>query len=98
MDDADEILGGASTFGLRATARQHVLADMTLEHVGHQTVHRPACGRNQSQHLTAVRFGLQRSPERIDLSTNASDPVSQSFLIANGVSHVDQYSGGGYRG
>ncbi len=41
MDDADEILGCASTFGLRAAARKHVLSDMTLEHVGHQTVHRP---------------------------------------------------------
>ena len=89
MDDADEILGCASTFGLRAAARKHVFSDMTFEHVGHQTVHRPACGRNQSQHLAAVGFGLQRSPKRFDLSTNASDPVSQSFLIADGVSHVD---------
>src|SRR5262245_6813643 len=97
MDDGDEILGRASTFGLRAAAWKHVLANMTLEDVRHQAVHRPARRRDQSQHLTAIGLVVQSAPECVDLPTNASDPVSQSFLVADGVSHVDQYSRGDYR-
>ena len=97
MDDGDEILGRASTFGLRAAAWKHVLADMTFEDVRHQAVHRAARRRDQSQHLTAIRFSVQRATECFDLPTNASDPVSQSFLVTDGVSHVDQYSRGDYR-
>jgi len=96
MDDGDEILGRASTFGFRAAAWKHVLADMTLEDVRHQAVHCAARRRNQSQHLAAIGFGVQCASERFDLSTNASDPVSQSFLVADGVSHGDQYSRGDY--
>ena len=98
MDDADEILGGASAFGLRAAAWKHVLSDMTLEDVCHQAVHRAACRRDQSQHLAAISFSGQRAPECFDLPTNASDPVSQLFLVADGVSHVDQYSRGATAG
>jgi len=96
MDDADEILGRASTFGLRAAAWKHVLANMPLEDVRHQAVHCATRGRDQSQHLAAIGFGVQSASERFDLSTNASDPVSQSFLVADGVSHGDQYSRGDY--
>ena len=98
MDDADEILGGASAFGLRAAAWKHVLSDMTLEDVCHQAVHRPARRRNQSQHLATIGLGVQGASECVDLSTDASDPVSQSFLVADGVSHADQYSRGDYYG
>ena len=75
-----------------------MLSDMTLEDVGHQAVHRPARRRDQSQRLAAIGFGVQSAPDCFDLPTNASDPVSQSFLVADGVSHVDQYSRGDYRG
>ena len=71
-----------------------MLADVTLEDVRHQAVHRAARRRDQSQHLAAIGFGVQSAAECFDLPTNASDPVSQSFLVADGVSHGDQYSRG----
>ncbi|HEY6419050.1 MAG TPA: hypothetical protein VIX59_08610 [Candidatus Binataceae bacterium] len=59
-----------------------VHADVILDDLRHQAIHRAACRDDEVKDIGATLFFFDRSFERFDLATNASHPVQElGFLF-----------------
>ena len=71
MDDFDQIVGAFGALVGRERGRSHVTADMVLDHLGHESVHGPADGSDDLQHVGATDLGLKGAFDGFDLTPNA---------------------------
>jgi hypothetical protein len=62
-----------------------MVPDVPLDHLRHQTIHGAARGRYEAQHVPALGFPVQGARERLDLATDARDPMRELLLLTNGV-------------
>ena len=64
------------------------LAQMAFKDLRHQPVHRTAHGGELLQHGRAVGAVLQRTLERIQLTTDAAHARKRLLLVGGGMGHV----------
>ena len=64
-----------------------MIADVTLDHLRHEAVHRATRGCDQTEHIAAFRVAIQRARERLDLTADTRHAVGELLLLANGVRH-----------
>src|SRR5258708_15786281 len=69
-----------------------MIADVALDHLGHQTVHRAARGGDQAEYFARLRFAVQGARQGVHLPANAGDAMDQPFLLADGMRHLGQYT------
>ena len=62
-------------------------AYVVLDDLGHQPVDGTAHRRNQLKNICTARFGLERTLNRLHLSSNTSDSRQESRFVLDGVAH-----------
>jgi hypothetical protein len=62
-----------------------MVSNVILEHLGHESVHRAPRAGDETQHLTALGFPLQRPRDGFDLPANAGNPQGELPLISDDV-------------
>ena len=63
------------------------ISDMILDHLGHQAIGGPTNRDHELHDLGASRFGLQRTLDRLHLTTEATNTVQQLALLFDRVAH-----------
>ena len=71
--------------------RPNMMADMILEHLGHEAVHGAARGGDGVENVGAFLAALQCAFDGFDLPANAANPFEQLFLVANRMGHIPIY-------
>ena len=69
-----------------------MLADVTLEHPGHQPVQRAAGCRNRLEHRLTLVVLFQRPLHRLDLPPDSPSAVQQLLPVALEMGHARQYT------
>jgi hypothetical protein len=64
-----------------------VLFDVILQHNGKQSIHGAAAARDSLYDIGALHFGFKCALDRLDLSTNAANPVQQLGFFTSGMAH-----------
>jgi len=85
---ADEVVGGAGLFvgGAPAPAK-NVVANVALDHFGHERIHGPTARRDVVQYVGAFRLLVQRLLNRRHLSHDPADAIQQLLLLFKSVGH-----------
>src|ERR1700724_513533 len=89
LHDVDEFVGGlgARLTGTRS-ARHEVLADVILDDFRQQAAHGAAARGQQLHDPAAIRILVQCPLDRLDLPTQAAEPIDELGSVANGVCHA----------
>src|SRR4029077_19717726 len=75
------VLRGRASFRMR----ERVFANMPFHDDRHQGVHCSSRGGDQAQDFTAVRFGVERPGNRVDLAAKSADAVEQFLFLSDRV-------------
>ena len=67
---------------------QNVTADVTFQHLGHETVHSSPGGAHDLQHFRAIPLFVEGSYKGLDLSLNAFRAEQQVVLFSDRVAHA----------
>src|SRR5580700_7598920 len=97
LHDVDEFVRGlgARLTGMRS-ASDEVLTDVILDDFRQQAAHGAAACRQQLHDPAAIRILIQRPLDRLDLPTQAAEPIDELGLLANSVCHGLPYTLPGY--
>src|ERR1700686_3243420 len=97
LHDVDEFVCrlGARLTGTRSASHE-VLTDVILDDFRQQAAHGAAARGQQLHDPAAIRILIQRPLDRLDLPTQAAEPIDELGLLANGVCHGLRYTLPGY--
>ena len=73
--------------GRRSLWIEDMEADVSLDHLGHKSVHRTSAGGNVMQHLGTFGPLIERPFDSIHLAADPPYAIEQLFLFFLGVSH-----------
>src|ERR1700674_6048597 len=92
LHDVDEFVRGvgARLTGMRS-ARHEVLTDVILDDFRQQAAHGAAACGQQLHDPAAIRVLIQRPLDRLDLPTQAAEPIDELGLPANRTRHAPPY-------
>ncbi len=64
-----------------------MVADVVLQHLGHEAVHRPASTGDETQYLTTLGFVIQGARDCVDLAPDPGHALAEFGLILNDMRH-----------
>lgn len=86
----DQFFSGLSLRGVLATfGGEDMKSDMPFHDLGHETVECPAASGHELEDSGTFLLGIERSFDRIDLSSNPTNACQKFFFVFSGVSHID---------
>ena len=88
MDDRHQLFGGLNA-GVVAWSQRvdHVLADVVLDDLGDEAVHRTAAGGGLLQHAGALGLFVDCALEGFELAADAAKAIEELGLLGRDVSH-----------
>src|ERR1700687_2248200 len=85
LDYVDQLFGSASAGAAFTVRIDDVDADVILDDLRHQAVHRAARGDDEMKDFGASFFFVDRAFERFDLAAHAADSVQELGFLFDGV-------------
>src|ERR1700730_4206581 len=89
LNYVDQLLGAAGSGAAFTVWIHDVDADVILDNLRHQAVHRATRGDDEMKNLAASFFLVDRAFERFDLAAHAPDPVQELGFFFDGVRHSE---------
>src|SRR5512146_908222 len=88
LHDVDQLLSGACFGRRRAPVRiNHVVPDVALHHLRHQTAHGAPSRGDQQHNVRAVLLVFETALYGLDLSNDSLDASQQLLFVPNGMCH-----------
>jgi hypothetical protein len=85
LNYVDQLFGAAGAGAAFTVRIDDVDADVILDYLRHQAVHRAARGHDQVKDVGASFFLVDRTFERFDLSAYAANPVQELGFLFDGM-------------
>jgi hypothetical protein len=84
----NQVVGGQGlVIRRRGVGIENMKANVTLDHLGHQSIHSASASGNVVQYLGAFRLIVQRPFNCLYLASNSSDAIEQLLFFLGSVSH-----------